>query len=221
MGCRDYTETFILTDRNANRVDQWNQWHEWNFPRYPHSKVVQYVLRNFQEKEASAARALDLGCGSGANTAFLAEIGFDVDAVDIPPIAVDRTKQLLYGRGLGAQVDVADIEQFEFQPAIFDLVVSVGVLEFVDNASLAELLQRMRHALTSNGRMVHVFAADGDFRQTSAVVRELGMRFRTLAEVREVVARVESIRLDIDQYITTYDSGTSRQVDWLLTGMCK
>ena len=207
-----------MTDRRFDRVSQWNEWHEWNAPRYPHSKVIQYVLRHFPEQRVPAPRALDLGCGSGANTAFLAETGFAVDAFDICPIAVDRTRRLLDSRDLSAQVAVADIEEVDFRPAAFDLVVCVGVLEFVDDASLARLLRCMEESLTANGRAVLVFAADGDFRQSSAVAQELGMRFRTQEEIGELIAAADRLQLNVDQYITTYDNGMSRQVDWLVTG---
>lgn len=208
-----------MTDLKSDRVSQWNQWHEWNAPRYPHSKVIQYVLRHFSERRIPAPKALDLGCGSGANTAFLAETGFDVDAVDIAPIAVERTKHLLDSRSLRAHVAVAGIEEVDFRSATFDLIVSVGVLEFIDNTWFAECLRRIEESLTANGRVVLVFAADGDFRQSSEVAQELGMRFRTQEEVRGLTVVAERMHLNIDEYITTYGNGKTRQVDWLLTGI--
>lgn len=37
-------------------------------------------------------RALDVGCGTGRNASFLAAAGFEVDAVDISPVALERAR---------------------------------------------------------------------------------------------------------------------------------
>ncbi|MDG9713342.1 class I SAM-dependent methyltransferase [Streptomyces sp. DH10] len=41
----------------------------------------------------SGGRALDLGCGPGRNALYLAERGFEVDAVDLSPAAVDWARE--------------------------------------------------------------------------------------------------------------------------------
>ncbi|MFJ4981327.1 class I SAM-dependent methyltransferase [Streptomyces coeruleorubidus] len=41
----------------------------------------------------SGGRALDLGCGPGRNALYLAEQGFEVDAVDLSPAAVDWARE--------------------------------------------------------------------------------------------------------------------------------
>ncbi|MBR8641390.1 class I SAM-dependent methyltransferase [Streptomyces tuirus] len=47
-------------------------------------------LVSFLDRELiSGGRALDLGCGPGRNALYLAERGFEVDAVDLAPAAVD------------------------------------------------------------------------------------------------------------------------------------
>jgi tellurite methyltransferase len=39
-------------------------------------------------------RALDIACGGGRNALFLAELGFDVDALDISDVAIARVQRL-------------------------------------------------------------------------------------------------------------------------------
>ena len=58
----------------------WQEWHIRGFcPRYPHEKVIQFSLRNFQNKELRQdTKVLDVGCGAGADIVFFAQEGFDV-----------------------------------------------------------------------------------------------------------------------------------------------
>src|SRR5437763_2642105 len=51
------------------------------------------------EKEPRG-RALDIACGGGRNALFLAELGFEVDALDISDVAIERVRRLAAGRGL-------------------------------------------------------------------------------------------------------------------------
>lgn len=55
------------------------------FVAKPDENLVSCVERGL----SSGGRALDLGCGPGRNALYLAERGFEVDAVDLSPAAVD------------------------------------------------------------------------------------------------------------------------------------
>jgi SAM-dependent methyltransferase len=70
-------------------------------------------------------RALDLGCGEGADAVWLAERGWDVVAVDISDTALGRAAEAASSRGVAdriqfVQVDLSD----EFPDGTFDLISS-------------------------------------------------------------------------------------------------
>ena len=52
-------------------------------PRYPHDEVVRWAFRNLDQSRAGELRVLDLGCGAGRHSIFLAAEGFAVSACDI------------------------------------------------------------------------------------------------------------------------------------------
>src|SRR6516162_752409 len=54
-------------------------------------------------------RAIELGCGTGANAVWLAQQGFDVTAIDVSPVAVARAQERAAAAGVRARFLVADV----------------------------------------------------------------------------------------------------------------
>ncbi|RKY15585.1 MAG: hypothetical protein DRQ55_19335, partial [Planctomycetota bacterium] len=68
-------------------------------------------------------KALDLGCGEGQNSIWLAQRGWIVNAVDMSPSAISEARDLATGAGIDRTIvfDVADIS--DWRPASrYDLV---------------------------------------------------------------------------------------------------
>lgn len=82
--------------------------------------------------DPAATRVLDLGCAGGRNTAFLAERGFDVYALDAAVAMVERTRERLMAI-LGEpeareRVVMGRMDDLSRWPdGWFDLVVALGV----------------------------------------------------------------------------------------------
>lgn len=57
-------------------------------------------LEGFVHLLPSGGRALDVACGGGAGSVWLASLGFDVVGVDVSPVAVDRARALAATAGL-------------------------------------------------------------------------------------------------------------------------
>jgi SAM-dependent methyltransferase len=77
-------------------------------------------------------RAVDLGCGSGANAIFLAEQGFETVGVDFSPVALAKGRAAAqHRRGLRLRFVEADVTatSIEDVDGPFDLVVDYGTLD--------------------------------------------------------------------------------------------
>ncbi|OBJ01065.1 bifunctional 2-polyprenyl-6-hydroxyphenol methylase/3-demethylubiquinol 3-O-methyltransferase UbiG [Mycobacterium sp. 1465703.0] len=68
-------------------------------------------------------RALDLGCGEGADALWLAEHGWEVVAVDVSATALQRATEAASARNLLAHIDFQRHDLNEsFPPGMFDLI---------------------------------------------------------------------------------------------------
>jgi SAM-dependent methyltransferase len=97
-------------------------------------------------------RALDLGCGTGTTSIYLAAHGWDVLGVDFAPNAIWRARRKARRRSVRGSVAFlsADVSRPDFllDAAPFDLVVDVGCLHGLmpeQRAAYAMHLARLTH----------------------------------------------------------------------------
>jgi len=79
-------------------------------------------------------RALDLGCGTGANAVFLAQHGFDVTGVDFAPAALDKARRLARETGVQAAFVEDDLTSLRRITGPFDVLLDYGVLDDLSSA---------------------------------------------------------------------------------------
>jgi SAM-dependent methyltransferase len=101
-------------------------------------------------------RALDLGCGEGADAIWLAEHGWQVTAVDISQTALDRAAVDTANRNLASRIDFQRHDLTEsFPSGVFDLV-SAQFLHSTVPMDRARVLRRAADAVAAGGRLMVV-----------------------------------------------------------------
>ncbi len=102
--------------------------------------------------EAPGKRALDLACGGGRHTRFLSEKGFEVDAVDIASVALEKLSEYVDKKRV--QLIEADLDTYTLPRAYYDLIVKTNYLD-------RDLIERAKAALKTGGIMiVETYMAD-------------------------------------------------------------
>jgi SAM-dependent methyltransferase len=76
-------------------------------------------------------RVLDVACGVGANALFLAKRGWEVDAVDLSDVAIERLRRAANSEGVADRIHLhlADLRAWTFPERTFDLVVCTRFLD--------------------------------------------------------------------------------------------
>lgn len=89
-------------------------------------------------------RALDVACGAGRNALYLAQVGYQVDAVDISEQALERARSSALERGLELRLIRSDLDNGlpdSIEPgAHYDLIV---IVRYVNTPLIRELCKRL------------------------------------------------------------------------------
>lgn len=102
-----------------------------------------------QVRDLPPGRALELCCGLGHNSIWLATQGWEVDAVDVSPVALERAAELAARHGVNVRWIAADLGEFMPASAEYDLVV---VFRFLERMQLPAIVER---ALRPGGRLIY------------------------------------------------------------------
>lgn len=98
---------------------------------------------------SAAARAVDVACGSGRDAAYLATLGYTVDAIDVLPDAVQRATELAARNGVTVNGIVQDLERDPTLP--HDGYALVIVFRYLQRSLFAAL----RTAVAPGGLVVY------------------------------------------------------------------
>lgn len=79
---------------------------------------------------SGGGRILEIGCGTGQLTAYLAALSASVVAIDIAPSMVDQARRQLAGSAV--RFEAVSFEEFEAEPGSFDLIVSATAFHWID-----------------------------------------------------------------------------------------
>ena len=145
---RGHEVTLIGWDRATATASGPSQVHLWR----PNSFLVEAFQRIQQGREGSACdhrRAFDLACGCGRDAVWLAMRGYEVDAIDILPDALQRAQDL--ARRCGVQVRTLH-QDLERQPHLgrwgYDLMTVFRYLH-------RDLFPSIRSAVAPGGYIVY------------------------------------------------------------------
>ncbi|MFC8242137.1 class I SAM-dependent methyltransferase [Streptomyces chartreusis] len=127
--------------------------------RYRGSELVwkaepnRFVAEELAGLEPSG-RAGDLAAGEGRNAVWLAERGWDVDAVDFSAVALEKAARLAAERGVRLRTVRADLTLWAAPEATYDLVLITYL--HLPWSDMAQVLPRAAAAVRSGGTLLLV-----------------------------------------------------------------
>ncbi len=120
-----------------------------------HSEDPPALLVEAVESIAGPGRALDVGCGTGVSSVFMAQRGLDVTAIDFVPEALPFAIRRAEKAGVKVDFKVADATKFE-PVGRYDLVVDVGCFHGLNDKSKLLYRARLMNWLSDGGQFVLV-----------------------------------------------------------------
>jgi tellurite methyltransferase len=118
-----------MADESGPR-ERWNRrWSESGIDALAREPASWLVENRELALAAGGRRALDLACGDGRNAAYLAELGFEVDAVDVSDVVIGRLRAAAAPRRLAIDARQVDLEREALPVDRYDLVVQINYLQ--------------------------------------------------------------------------------------------
>ena len=127
-------------------ADGWNE-------RYAGTDLVWSAGPNaFVEQICSSltpGTALDLAAGEGRNALWLAELGWEVTAVDFSSVGLEKARRAAVARGVHLETEEADLTSYEPARDRFDLVLIVYL--HLGAAELPPIIEGAARAVAPGG----------------------------------------------------------------------
>ena len=144
-------------------------------------------------------RAIDLGCGAGANAIFLAQHGFEVTGVDFAEAAIEKARQRAAGAGVQINFVVDDLMNLRKVTGKFDFLLDYGVLDDLRLPQRERYIQNML-PLTRPGSRYLLWGFEYPMRWWERLVPfydipfeedEISRRFAEYFEIEKIAGEVD------------------------------
>ncbi len=134
--------------------DKWNaRYREGAYATRTHpSALLAEWLPKLKFREAHP-RAIDVGCGNGRNAIYLARGGWQVDAVDVSEVALDRLTETASAESLPITCIQADLEDVAHRPAELFTADRYDLAVMARYTNLP-LIDTLRGALRAGGYLI-------------------------------------------------------------------
>ena len=146
------SDTLVSPEVYKENVDFWAR--AWNGVKAPYKQLpeLEYLPRIpsvFELKKPGPI--LDLGCGSGWLSIFMARHDFDVVGVDLAPHAIELGKIWANDESLKIDFQVQDIADMHFPPKHFAGIIANSIFEHLTLALAQKTVQQMETIMQPGG----------------------------------------------------------------------
>jgi ubiquinone/menaquinone biosynthesis C-methylase UbiE len=102
-------------------------------------------------KPTKGLKAVDMGCGEGRDSIFLANEGFDVTGVDSSRSGIKRAKTRAKAERANVNFIVADVTKLPMKDGTYDLSINIACLQMIIHQHARDKHLREAHRVLGNG----------------------------------------------------------------------
>jgi len=150
----------MTEDRSSDDTVSWWDTQYANLDEVPwDTDDPQAAIVGRSDSDDIVGRVLDIGCGLGTESLYLAEQGHTVVGVDFSAEAVDRARARAADRSLKSRVRFETGDAFrlsEMDVGKFDTIVDCGMLHTLESADRIKYTESLTTVLSADGRAVFV-----------------------------------------------------------------
>lgn len=114
-------------------------------------------IADFNSIFKNCSVVLDVGCGEGRNSIFLAEQGHIVDAFDISEAGIKKSKYIAQIKNVNVNFFVHDLGMYQFSKN-YDIILSHGVLHLPAKSVRDNFISQMKlHTIIGGYNVIGIF----------------------------------------------------------------
>jgi SAM-dependent methyltransferase len=121
-----------------------------NLNKYPFDNVVSFVFRN--RNNITPNNVLDIGCGAGNNSWFLAKEGFNVYGIDGSISAINYCRDRFISENLKGDFTVGNFKNLPFKDSFFDLAIDRASLTCCNLKDCRIIVKEINRTLKTKGK---------------------------------------------------------------------
>lgn len=157
-----------------------------------------FIIDSIKHLPANA-KVLDLGCGEGKDSFFLAKQGFEVTAVDLSEEGIKKLKKFAKKEKLKIKTEVSDIKSYLANCKKFDVILAMNILQFIDQKNIRPVIKKIKSKTKPGG--LNVIA--------SFIAENLQQKETALSKGRYCFDKKELIKLYQDWGLIFYEERLS------------
>ncbi len=135
----------------TDHIDWNDRYRDGNLP-WDTGRPSSELHRVLSQSTIQPCRALDIGCGTGTNTVWLAQQGFEITGVDVAPLAVALAQTRAHAAGFKVPFVVADVLQMPDLGGPFEFFFDRGCYHAVRRDAPDQYAPAVARQLASGGR---------------------------------------------------------------------
>lgn len=192
----------------------WEEIHksrEWG--KYPSEDLVRFVARRYYNvSNRKAVKFLDLGCGFGAASWYLAREGFAVLGIDGSKSSIVRVTKRFFEENLKGDFRVGDFIHLPYNNEYFDCVIDLTSIQHNRLPNVRRIIREVHRVLKSDGCFFQIIIGRGSWR---GPFKDKGyVHFFALDEVKSVLGKFKNLK--IERIERTENNMRNKIIHWVV-----
>ena len=146
----------------------------------PHKLVINSIKYLFPN-----SKVLDLGCGEGKDSLFLAKKGLEVTSVDVSEVGIKKLKNIIKKEKLSIKTYILDLKSFLDSCYNFKAIFCINSLQFINQKNIISTINKIKDKTESKGfNIISSFVAKNQKQKNNILAK--GKYFFTKGELKEI-----------------------------------
>ncbi len=139
----------------------WDYFYRQGTPSWDTGKPEPSFFEMLAKHKIKPCSVLEIGCGSGADACLIAAMKYDVTAIDVASMAIDRAHLLADKYHQQLRIVHGDVFPFSERSGTFDLVYDIGFYHYIRDHQLRKFLDLLWR-ITKSGSYYYTLCASAE-----------------------------------------------------------